>query len=128
MRASEQSINFKLPPCSVLDPSNTIPYVSLFPKEQGSSVGISQCPWAWSVRALRWFFPIVSLKGIVVCLFSSPGNPKIPPNVCGCRAELAASSSEPGVNSFLRLCLSDHRKKVGAEHKHTGQESEDSLI
>lgn len=81
MRASEQSINCKLPPCSVPDPSKTIPSVSLFPKEQSSSVGISQCPWAWSVRALWWLFSLVSLKGIMVCLFPSPSNPQTSPNM-----------------------------------------------
>lgn len=81
MRASEQSRNCKLPPCSVPDPSKTIPSVSLFPKERSSSVGISQCPWAWSVRALWWLFPLVSLKGIMVCLFPSPANPQTSPNM-----------------------------------------------
>lgn len=103
MRGSEQSINFKLPPCSVLDPSHTIPSVSLFPNEQGSSVGVFQCPWTWSLRALWWFFPIVSLKGIMVCLFPSPGNTKIPPNRCAD----AEQSWQPAALSLGSIASSD---------------------
>lgn len=86
MRASEQNMNCTLPPCSVLDPSNTIPSGSLLPKELGCNAGLSQCPWAWSVRDLWWLFSLVSLQGITVFFphsLSSPGNSQTPPNRCG---------------------------------------------
>lgn len=128
MRASEQNIKCKLAPCSVLDRPNTIPSDSQLPEEQGSNVGISQCPRAWSVRALWWLFPLVSLQGIMACFFPLSWGKDPSKKVWGCRAELSARSSDPGVMSLLRLPLSDHRHQVRAENKGTRPEPADSPI